>query len=84
MMKYLNPIQWMQWWGQFLASWAFSLPWLNAVMALPAVVLIMVLSASYFISNSTKSDWRNNLLNKQLLVAIDAEDYKTAELVNSV
>jgi tetratricopeptide (TPR) repeat protein len=82
-MKYLNPLQWMRWFGQFVASWALSLPWLNTFMALPAVILMMALLATFIISTSTKSEWRNNLLNKQLIVALQAEDSKTAELVIS-
>jgi tetratricopeptide (TPR) repeat protein len=82
-MKYLNPLQWMRWFGQFIASWGLSLPWLNTFMALPAVILLMALLATFIISTNTKSEWRNNLLNKQLMVALEAEDSKTAELVIS-
>ena len=82
MLRYLNPLTYLKWIGQFIYAWGMSLPWNNAPMTIPALILVLVLGvASVIAFSSSSNNWRSNLLKKQLMVALDTDDYKTAELL---
>lgn len=80
-MKMLNPIQWFAWMGQMAGAWILSIPWRDASKAAPAVLLLMALAVGAVFAGNIDSEKRNRLLDEQLTEAIDAEDFKTAELV---
>lgn len=80
MLTYFNPLSWLRWFGEFAYSWLLSIPWRDAPKAIPAIILVVVLFAASMVA-WTEGGWRNRLLNKQLNVALEQEDYETAELV---
>ena len=81
MLRNLNPLLWLRWAGQFVYAWAQSISWRDAPKAIPAIVLMMVLTVTGVIAFNDSSNWRTDLLNNQLQVAWDEENYETAELV---
>ena len=80
-MKYLNPILWFRWIGQFLVGWAQSVAWRRAPRAIPALLLLISLVLTAVIALNDGSSWRTDRLNRQWFATLDAEDYETAELV---
>ncbi len=82
MLRYLNPLTYFKWIGQFIYAWGMSLPWSNAPLTIPALILILLISLAAVIAFSGNSNnWRSNLLKKQLTTAFDADDFETAELL---
>ena len=81
MLKYVNPLVWLRWISQFLYAWSMAIPWRDAPKAIPAIILMIVLVVTSVIAWSDTSNWRSELLNNQLQVALDQDDYETAELV---
>ncbi len=80
-MKYLNPILWFRWIGQFLVGWAQSVAWRQSPRAIPALLLLISLVLTAVIALNDGSSWRTDRLNRQWFATLDAEDYETAELV---
>ena len=81
MIKYLNPLAWGRWLGQLIYLWALSISWRDAPKAIPALLLIFVLSISSVIAWSDASDWRSRLMSSQLQAAWERDDFDTAELI---
>ena len=82
MLKYLNPLTYLTWIGQFIYAWGMSLPWNTVPMTIPALILVLLLGiASVIAFSSNSNNWRSNLLKKQLMNALDTDDFKTAELL---
>jgi Flp pilus assembly protein TadD len=81
MLKYFNPLLWLRWTSQFFYAWSLAIPWRDAPKAIPALILVVVLGVAGVIAWSDTSNWRSQLLNNQLQVALDQENYATAELV---
>lgn len=81
MLKYFNPLLWTRWISQFFYAWLLAIPWRDAPKAIPAIILVVVLIVVSVIAWSDASNWRTQLLDKQLQVALDQENYETAELV---
>ncbi len=81
MLKYINPLTWLQWIGQFLYLWMLSIRWRDVPKAMPAIVLVIVLSTAAMVAWSDDSGWRNRLMKKQLAAAWRIDDFETAELV---
>ena len=81
MLKYVNPLVWSRWISQFFYAWCMAIPWRDAPKAIPAIILMVVLVVTSVIAWSDTSNWRSELLNSQLQVALDQENYETAELV---
>ena len=82
MLKYLNPLTYFKWIGQFIYAWGMSLPWSSAPKTIPALLLVLALAIAAVIASSDSSNnWRSNLLKKQLMVALDTDDFDTAELL---
>jgi len=82
MLHYLNPLTYLKWIGQFIYAWGMSLPWSNAPMTIPALILVLGLGIASVVAFSTSSNnWRSNLLKRQLMTALDTDDYDTAELL---
>ncbi len=81
MLRYLSPLAWIRWTGQFLNAWAMSVPWQDAAKGVPALLLLITLGVTGFIAYSDGSSWRSNLVSRQYRAAVDAEDFATAELV---
>ncbi len=81
MLRWINPLAWMRWLGQFIYNWALSAPWRDAPKAIPFLILFGVLVVTAAISRSQASGWRTRLLDNQLAVALEKDDFPTAELV---
>lgn len=82
MLRYLNPLTYLKWIGQFIYAWGMSLPWSSAPMTIPALALVLLLSiASVVAFSSSSNNWRSNLLKRQLMTALDTDDFDTAELL---
>ena len=81
MLKYFNPLVWFRWLSQFFYAWCLAIPWRDAPKAIPAIILMIVLVVTSVIAWSDTSNWRSELLNSQLQVALDQENYESAELV---
>ena len=81
MLRLLNPLAWMKWFGQFVTGWTLSAPWRDAPKAIPIIILLAILIITAAISRTEGSGWRTRLLNNQLSVAWDKDDFQTAELV---
>jgi tetratricopeptide (TPR) repeat protein len=82
MLRYLNPLTYVKWVGQFIYAWGMSLPWSLAPLTIPALILIVIVSVATVIAFSDNSNtWRANLLKSQLMTALDTDDFKTAELL---
>ncbi len=80
-MHALNPLTWFRWLGEFIRCWFLGIPWRDAPKAIPAVILSMVLFTTAFIAFSGGAGWRNRLLDRQLRVSLEREDFPTAEIV---
>lgn len=80
-MHAFNPLTWFRWIGEFIRCWFLGIPWRDAPKAIPAVILSMVLFTTAFIAFSGGAGWRNRLLDRQLRVSLDREDFPTAEIV---
>ena len=85
-MHALNPLTWFRWLGEFIRCWFLGIPWRDAPKAIPAVILSMVLFTTAFIAFSGGAQqplarWRNRLLDRQLRVSLEREDFPTAEIV---
>ena len=80
-MHILNPLTWMRWLGDFLRVYFLGLPWRETPKAIPAIILSIVLFTTGFIAFSGGAGWRNRLLDKQLEVAFESDDFPTAEIV---
>ncbi|TWT65973.1 tetratricopeptide repeat protein [Allorhodopirellula solitaria] len=81
MIQYLNPLQWMKWFGQFLYEWVVSIPWRQVSAGIPAMFLVAALALLGFLAYSDGGSWRRNLVAAQVQDAIKKEDYSTAELL---
>ena len=82
MLRYLNPLTYLKWIGDFIYAWGMSLPWGSVPKTIPALILVLVLGVVTVIASSDgSSNWRSNLLKKQLMTALDADDFETAELL---
>ncbi|MCA9140078.1 MAG: hypothetical protein KDB00_25070, partial [Planctomycetales bacterium] len=77
----LNPLTWMRWVREFIQSWFLGIPWRDAPKAIPAIILSIVLFTTGFIAFSGGAGWRNRLLNRQFRVALERDDFPTAEIV---
>ncbi len=80
-MRYLNPILWARWFGGFVVQWVLSIPWGRVSHALPALVLMVAIASGAVIAISEGTDWRDNLLDRQLVAAWERDDFETTELV---
>ncbi|QDV43302.1 Tetratricopeptide repeat protein [Stieleria neptunia] len=80
-MHAFNPLTWFRWMGEFIRCWFLGIPWRDAPKAIPAVILSMVLFTTAFIAFSGGAGWRNRLLDRQLQVSLEREDFPTAEIV---
>ena len=81
MLRYLNPLNWMRWTGEFVASWFVSIPSGNLPKAMPAIVLMIGLLISGVMAWSDGGGWRRGLIERQLTAAWQKDDFATAELV---
>jgi Flp pilus assembly protein TadD len=81
MLKYFNPLAWGRWIGQLVYGWALSISWRDAPKAIPALLLVFVLSITSVIALSDSSDWRSRLISNQLSAAWERDDFDTAELI---
>lgn len=81
MLQYLNPFAWGRWFFEFVSAWFLGFPWRDAPKGIPALLLMTVLIVGSVIAWTDNSNWRTELLNKQLMVAIEADQFETAELV---
>lgn len=82
MLNYLNPLTYLKWIGEFIYAWGMSIPWGNIPKTIPALVLVVALAVATVISwNDSSNRWRANLLKKQLMTALDTDDFATAELL---
>ncbi|TWU16054.1 tetratricopeptide repeat protein [Allorhodopirellula heiligendammensis] len=82
MIQYLNPLQWMKWWGQFLFEWCVSIPWRQVSAGLPAMFLVGVLAVLGYLAYSDGGSWRRNLVKQQQQEAFQKEDFATAALLS--
>ena len=80
-MRYLNPLNWVRWIFLFVGAWFLAISWRDVPKAIPALLLIFLLVIAAAIALNDNSNWRTELLNKQLVVAWEQENYETAELV---
>lgn len=80
-MQALNPLNWLRWAFEFLRAWFLGIPWRDAPKAIPAIILSIILFTTGFIAFSGGAGWRNRLLDRQLQVSIDRDDFPTAEIV---
>ncbi|MCO8125460.1 tetratricopeptide repeat protein [Stieleria sp. TO1_6] len=80
-MHFLSPFTWFHWIGEFIRVWFLGIPWRDAPKAIPAIILMIVLFTTGFIAFNNGAGWRNRLLEKQLDVSLEREDYPTAEIV---
>jgi tetratricopeptide (TPR) repeat protein len=80
-MRFLNPMSWFRWFGEFIRAWFVGIPWRDAPKAIPAIILTVVIFITGFVAFSGGSGWRNRMLDRQLAVAIERDDYPTAEIV---
>lgn len=80
-MQALNPINWLRWSFEFVHAWFLGIPWRDAPKAIPAIILSIILFTTGFIAFSGGAGWRNRLLDRQLQVSIDRDDFPTAEIV---
>ncbi|EMI56593.1 hypothetical protein [Rhodopirellula sallentina] len=81
MIQYLNPIQWMRWFGQFVYFWAISIPWKNISHGIPAILLCAALATLGFFAFTDGGSWRRNLIKEELSNAVLSEDFETADLL---
>ncbi len=80
-MEWINPLRWFSWVGEFFRVWFLNIPWRDAPKAIPAIILSIALFTTGFIAFSEGAGWRNRLMERQLQLALDHEDYPTAEIV---
>ncbi|TWU04859.1 tetratricopeptide repeat protein [Stieleria varia] len=80
-MEFVNPLQWARWLVEFFRAWLLAVPWRDAPKAIPAILLMLVMAIVGTIAMTGGAGWRNRLLNNQLAVAFDMDDYSTAEVV---
>lgn len=81
MLHYFSPLAWGRWLGQFVSSWAASVPWGRAPKAIPAIALLVIMGVTAAIALVQTSSWRADLLNRQLQSALEADDFETAEVL---
>ncbi|EMI24739.1 putative secreted or membrane protein, partial [Rhodopirellula europaea SH398] len=81
MIRYLNPLQWFKWFGQWFIAWFRTIPWKRASTAIPALALTIALAILLFVSTGENVSWRNQLIREQLADAFERDDYKTADLL---
>ncbi len=81
MIQYLNPLQWMKWFGQFVHLWAVSIPWRSVSAGVPAILLAVGLMVLTYLAYSDGGSWRRGLIANQLNEAFETEDYATAALL---
>lgn len=81
MIRYLNPLQWVKWGGQFVYLWTVSIPWRRVSAGIPAIGLTSGLLLLTFLAYSDGGSWRRNLLTDQTNTAFQREDFDTAELL---
>lgn len=77
----LNPLTWLRWFKEFVQCWFLGIPWRDAPKAIPAIILTIVLFTTGFIAFNGGTGWRNRLLNRQFQVALERDDFPTAEIV---
>ena len=80
-MRYLNPIIWARWFGNFLSLWFLSIPWQRFSHALPALVLLIAIISGSVIAISEGSGWRNSMLDSQIISSWESDDFDTTELL---
>lgn len=80
-MNPFNPLNWLRWCGEFIRVWFLGIPWRDAPKAIPAIILSIVLFTTGFIAFNSGAGWRNRLLDRQLRVSLEREDFPTAEIV---
>lgn len=80
-MNAFNPLTWLRWVSEFVQAWFVGIPWREAPKAIPAVILSVVLFTTGFIAFSDGAGWRNRLLDRQLQVSWERDDFPTAEIV---
>jgi tetratricopeptide (TPR) repeat protein len=80
-MQAFNPLNWIRWFSEFVHVWFLGIPWRDAPKAIPAIILSIVLFTTGFIAFSGGTGWRNRLLDRQLQVSLDRDDFPTAEIV---
>lgn len=80
-MKFINPINWARWAGQFIYLWVLSTPWGKAVAAIPAMVVFGLVFTSLVIAYTEGNDWRKTAVQEQTINALRRDDHLTAELL---
>jgi len=81
MIAYLNPIQWMRWFWQFVYFWGISVPWRSVSAGIPAILLCAGLATLSFFAFTDGGSWRRNLIKGQLENSLLREEYDTADLL---
>src|SRR6056297_1023638 len=80
-MKYINPINWFRWIGQFVTAYLYSIPWKEAPKSIPAIILVLALITIAAVAFTEDSSWRRSLMARQLASANEQDDFETMELV---
>ncbi|WP_404308896.1 tetratricopeptide repeat protein [Neorhodopirellula lusitana] len=81
MFRYLNPLAWTKWFGQFIFCWIRSIPWKRVGAGVPALILTAALILLAFLAYSDGGSWRRGVLASQIQNAIEIEDFESAELL---
>lgn len=79
--NYYNPLVWIAWCRDCIVAWFSTIPWGDAPKAIPALLLTLILFIIGFIAFSQGSGWRQRLLDRQYAVAMELDDFPTAEIV---
>ncbi len=80
-MRFLNPVLWGRWLGNFLVQYTLSIPWGRVSHGIPALLLVALLGSGLLITLGDGTDWRNRLLDQRLETAWESDDYETTELI---
>ena len=81
MLKYINPLTWLQWMGQLFYLWLLAMRWREVPKAIPAIVLLVVISMATVAAWTDDAGWRSRAMKGQLRNAIRKDDFATAELI---
>ncbi|QDT60231.1 hypothetical protein SV7mr_27510 [Stieleria bergensis] len=79
--NYYNPLVWMAWCRDCAVAWFSTIPWGDAPKAIPALLLTLILFIIGFVAFSQGTGWRQRLLDRQYAVAMELDDFPTAEIV---
>ena len=79
--NYYNPLVWMAWCRDSAVAWFSTIPWGDAPKAIPALLLTLILFIIGFVAFSRGTGWRQRLLDRQYAVAMELDDFPTAEIV---